>query len=212
MDKIFEQVSAAKLVPVIKLTDPDQVSGLAQALIAAGLPIAEITMRSPVALECIGKMAKEYPQMLIGAGTVTTKEQADQTMAGGAQFIVTPGFNPTVVDYCLGKGYPIIPGVTSPSLIEWAMERGLRKLKFFPAEVSGGTAFLKNVAPVYQEASFMPTGGINKGNIRDYLALPNVYACGGSWIVKGSLLESHDFEEVQRLTQEALAIIGGTDE
>lgn len=208
MNSLYEPILAKKLVPVIKLTNEDQVTGLAEALLKSDLPIAEITLRSPVALECIEKMAKDFPKMLIGAGTVTTPDQADTAISVGARFIVTPGFNPTVVDHCINKGYPIIPGVTSPSLIEWALERGLTRLKFFPAEVMGGTAFLKNVSPVYPEASFMPTGGINKNNITDYLALPNVYACGGSWIVKSNMLEAHDFAQVERLTTEALSIIG----
>ncbi len=209
MNELFEPILKAKIVPVIKLTDTDQVRGLGEALTKSGLPLAEITLRSPVALACIKAMKDEFPQMLIGAGTVTTTDQADAAMAAGAKFIVTPGFNPTVVDHCITKGYPIIPGVTSPSLVEWAMERGLTRLKFFPAEAAGGANYLKNLAPVYPEASFMPTGGVNKHNIKDYLALPNVYACGGSWIVKTALLEAHDFAEVERLTVEVLKSIGG---
>lgn len=209
MSEIMDKLAEAKLVPVVRLSDEEQAVKLGESLVKCGLPLAEITLRSDAALGGIRKMAEAFPDMLIIAGTVLTPEQADAAIEAGAKALVSPGFNPDFVDYCLSRGYEIIPGVDSPSMIEIALAKGLRRVKFFPAEVRGGVKFLKSIAPVYAEMSFMPTGGISKDNISDYLALPNVYACGGSWIVKTELFEQDRYDEVERRITEALSLIQG---
>jgi Entner-Doudoroff aldolase len=181
---LIRQFRQYPLVPVIKLESGEAARQTGKGLTGGGLPVAEVTFRSAFAAEGIRLLRKEFPEMLVGAGTVLTPAQADEALEAGAQFIVSPGYNPTVVDHVLGRGALIIPGAATPSEMERAMEKGLFLLKFFPAEAAGGIPFLKAVAPVYPQLSFMPTGGISFYNILEYLALPNVTACGGSWIVK----------------------------
>ena len=152
-------------------------------------------------------MAKEFPDMLVGAGTVLTCEQADRAMEAGAKFIVAPGFNPSVVKYCLEKGYPVTPGVQTPGEMEQAMELGLDFVKFFPAEPAGGLNMIKAVAAPYVGLKFMPTGGINKDNVRDYLAYNRIVACGGTWMVKGDLIANGQFDKIEELTREAAEIV-----
>ena len=179
---------------------------LIDALVAGGLPIAEITFRSPVAAEAIKIVSKERPEVLTLAGTVLSLEQAQQALDAGASAIVAPGYYQELGKWCAEKGIPFCPGVNSPSQMELALRNGLKAVKFFPAEQSGGADFLKAVSAVYP-LKFMPTGGINQKNIKDYLALKNVFCCGGSWMVKADLINEGKFDEITRLTKEALELV-----
>ena len=206
-DEIKKQFKEIGIIPVVVLDDAKDAKALGDALMKGGLPAAEVTFRTAAAEESIRIMAKEFPDMLVGAGTVLTTEQADRAMAAGAKFIVAPGFNPTVVKHCLEKGYPVCPGVQTPSEMEQAMELGLDFVKFFPAEQAGGLPMIKAVAAPYSKLRFMPTGGINKENVKDYLAYKKIVACGGTWMVKGDLIASGDFAKIEELTHEAAEIV-----
>ena len=194
------------IVPVIKLERPEHAAGLGKALLEGGLPVAEVTFRTGAAAESIRILRREFPELLVGAGTLTTPAQVEDAIAAGAQFAVTPGFNPRIVDLCIAKGLPITPGVNSPSQIELGLERGLKVLKFFPAEVSGGVKMLKAVHGPYAEAEFVPTGGIDLANLASYLALPYVAAVGGSWMVPADLISAGRFGEIARLCADAVAL------
>lgn len=196
---VFKRLIEEKIVPVIKLKTPDSAVPLAKALTAGGINVAEVTFRTDAAAESIKRIRKEFPEMLVGAGTVLTLENAKKAEDAGALFIVAPGFNPRIVEFCQSRNIPVVPGVNSPTQVELAMEMGLEVLKFFPAEISGGIAMLKTLASVYN-VSFMPTGGLNESNFLDYLKLSNVLACGGSWMVKGDLIESGRYDEITRLS------------
>jgi len=207
MSSILDEIKKYGIVPVIKLAQPSEAVPLAGALIEAGLPVAEITFRTAAAKEAIKALRAKYPSMLVGAGTVTTIEQVEAAQAAGAMFIVTPGFNPKIVDACIERGIPIVPGVNSPSQVEQGLERGLSVLKFFPAEASGGIKMLKALHGPYSDVSFVPTGGIDTANLAQYIKLSNVAAIGGSWMVKEELIASGKFEEITALCKEALAIV-----
>ncbi len=200
----FEKIG---IIPVVVLENAEDAHPLGEALMNGGLPAAEVTFRTAAAEESIRILAKDFPDMLVGAGTVLTCEQADKAIAAGAKFIVAPGFNPTVVKYCLEKGYPVTPGVQTPGEMEQAMELGLDFVKFFPAEPAGGLPMIKAVAAPYSNLRFMPTGGINKENVKDYLAYNKIVACGGTWMVKGDLIASGDFSAVEQLTREAAEVV-----
>lgn len=196
-----------RLVPVVEIDDPQRAVDLGAALVAGGLPCAEITFRTAGAGTAIAALARSVDGLLVGAGTVLTTGQVDAALDAGASFLVAPGFNPAVVEHALARGARMIPGVCTPSEIEMAMAMGLTTMKFFPAEVSGGVRFLTAVAPVYQAARFIPTGGIGPANLLDYLALPAVLACGGSWMVKRQLIADGRFDEVARLVREAVDLV-----
>jgi len=206
MDAIKE-IEKHKLVPVAVIEDKENAIPLGNALLKAGLPVVEVTFRTAEAVKSITLLKKEFPEMLLGAGTVLKIEQVKTAVRAGSQFIVTPGFNPTIVDYCLARNITIIPGVDSPSFIEWGLERGLDFFKFFPADLSGGTRMLESFSGPYPNVSFMPTGGISDKTLIEYLKLDNVIACGGSWIVKKNLISSGNFEEIKTLTKRALSLI-----
>ena len=199
--KIFEY----GVVPVVKLDSPDDALPLARALQAGGLPIAEVTFRTAAAEESIRLIAKEMPEVLLGAGTVLTTEQVDKAVAAGAKFIVSPGFNPAIVRHCVERGVPITPGVSSPTQVEQGLELGLPVMKLFPAEQAGGVGMLKALAGPYGGVKFIPTGGVGAGNMRDYLSLGNVLAVGGSWMVTSELVKEKNFEAVTNLCREAVA-------
>lgn len=206
MSTLLEQLSALKIIPVIAIKNADDVVALGKALVENGMPSAEITFRTPAAAEAIRQLRNEFPKMIICAGTVLTKAQVDQAIEAGADFIVSPGFNPRIVQYCQQRGIPIIPGINTPSLVEEAMELGIKLLKFFPAELSGGIGMLKALSAVYP-VSFMPTGGVNANNVKDYLALPRVVACGGTWMVPSDLVDNQKWEEIGALAKEAMAAL-----
>ncbi|MBE5910425.1 MAG: bifunctional 4-hydroxy-2-oxoglutarate aldolase/2-dehydro-3-deoxy-phosphogluconate aldolase [Pseudobutyrivibrio sp.] len=206
-EELKEKLSKIGIIPVVVLENADDAHALGEALMKGGLPAAEVTFRTEAAEEVIRILSSEFPEMLVGAGTVLTTEQADRAMAAGAKFIVAPGFNPTVVKHCIEKGYPVTPGVQTPGEMEQAMELGLDFVKFFPAEPSGGLSMIKAVAAPYTKLKFMPTGGINKDNVKDYLAYNKIVACGGTWMVKGDLIASGDFRTIEDLTREAADIV-----
>lgn len=207
MKNPFSVLRASGIVPVIKLNSPEQASGLGRALLEGGLPVAEITFRTGAAADAIRLIRREFPEILVGAGTLTTSEQVEAALAAGAQFAVTPGFNPRIVDLCIAGGLPIIPGISSPSQIELGLERGLKLLKFFPAEASGGVKMLKALHGPYAEANFVPTGGIEISNLPSYFALPYVAAVGGSWMVQDALIAEGRFGEIARLCAESAACV-----
>lgn len=210
MDKtIIEQIQKLAIVPVVVLDKAEDASYVAKALCAGGLPVAEVTFRTDAAEEAIKIMTKEFPNMLVGAGTVLTTEQVDRAVGAGAKFIVSPGFNPTVVKYCIDKDIPIVPGCNNPSVMESAMELGLDTVKFFPAEQSGGIKAIKAMAAPYVNLKFMPTGGVNASNINDYLAFDKIIACGGSWMVSKDLVNNKEFDKIEALTREAVMTVHG---
>jgi len=204
MQEIIDKLGKIGIIPVITINNADNAVPLARALISGGLHCAEITFRTAAAEESIRRIAREYPDMLTGAGTVLSIEQADRAVAAGARFVVSPGLNPKVVGHCVEKGIPIIPGCATPSDIEQALEFGLSVVKFFPAEQAGGIEYIKAVSAPYPNVRFIPTGGINAQNIRRYLAFDRVLACGGSWMASADLIAAGDFEKIASLSREAL--------
>lgn len=210
-EALFEQIHKIGLVPVVKIDDAGKAVGLAKAMVKGGLPCAEVTFRTAAAEEAIKQITAAVPEMLVGAGTVTNLDFAKKAVAAGAKFIVSPGFNPTVVDWCLENNVPIVPGVCTPSDIEAGLSRGLSTLKFFPAEVSGGVEMLKNLAGPFPNLMFMPTGGINPANLASYAKQSNVLAVGGSWMVKPELIEAEDWPAITKLCSDAVAAVQGLE-
>ena len=209
MNEIIKEIGKIGIVPVVKLDNAKDALPLAKALINGGLPCAEVTFRTDAAEEAISRISKAYPEMLVGAGTVLTTDQVDRAVAAGAKFIVTPGFNAKIVKYCVDRNIPITPGCPTASDIEAAIELGLDVVKFFPAENLGGIKMIKALAAPYVGVKFMPTGGINAGNINNYLDCDKIVACGGSWMVKDTLINEGRFDEIERLTKEAVASMLG---
>lgn len=209
MNEVLEKIQKIGIVPVVVLDDAKDAAPLAKALCEGGLPCAEVTFRTAAAEESIRIMAKEFPEMLVGAGTVLTTEQVDRAVNAGAKFIVSPGLNPTVVKYCVDKGIPVTPGTSNPSDVEMAISLGLDVVKFFPAEQAGGINMIKAMAAPYTQMKFMPTGGINAKNINSYLAFDKILACGGSWMVKKDLVAAGEFDKIRDLTKEAVQTMLG---
>ena len=206
MNDMMKKLNRIGIVPVVVLESAEDALPLAEQLAAGGLPCAEVTFRTAAAEESI-RMAKAFPDMIVGAGTVLTCEQADRAVDAGAKFIVSPGFNPKVTEHVLKKGVPMTPGVCTPTEIEAALQFDLDVLKFFPAEPSGGLKMIKALAAPYVGLHFMPTGGINAENVRDYLKYDRIVACGGSWMVSGRLVKEGNFAEIGRLVREAAGIV-----
>jgi 2-dehydro-3-deoxyphosphogluconate aldolase/(4S)-4-hydroxy-2-oxoglutarate aldolase len=209
MSDVLTVIGETGLVPVIKIEDPKDAVPLAKALQAGDLPVAEVTFRTTAAEESIKRINAEVKDMLLGAGTVLTVDQVKKAVAAGAKFIVSPGFNPKVVEYCVKEGVPITPGINNPSGIEQALEYGLKVLKFFPAENSGGLAMLKAMVAPYGGVSFIPTGGVNQSNMAAYLAWNKIVAVGGSWMVPADLITAGKFDEITKLTAAATAAVHG---
>ena len=207
MNEVLMKIGQMGIVPVVVLNDVKNAVPLAQSLINGGLPCAEVTFRTEAAQQSIAEISKNFPQMFVGAGTVLTTEQVDRAVDAGAKFIVSPGFNPKVVEYCIKKGYPVTPGIMTPTELEMALEFGLDVVKFFPAENAGGLKMIKAMAAPYTKMKFMPTGGINPQNVREYLQCDKILACGGSWMVKGDLINNGNFAEIEKLTKEASQIV-----
>lgn len=204
MNPVFEQMSRIGIVPVIALDDAADAAPLAEALLKGEISCAEVTFRTAAAEETIRKMSEEYPEMLVGAGTVLTTEQADRAAAAGAKFIVSPGLNPITVKHCQEKEIPVIPGIMTPSEIELALSLQLTEVKFFPAEAAGGIKMIKAMSAPYGNVRFMPTGGISLANMEDYLSFQKVFACGGSWMVKKDLIQAGAFEQITELSRQAV--------
>lgn len=209
MNDVLKKIGELGLVPVVKIERAEDALPLGKALIKGGLPVAEITFRTAAAEEAIATLTRELPELLVGAGTVLTVDQVKRAVGAGAKFIVSPGFNPKVVDYCIEHDIPVTPGLNNPTVLEEALEKGLGVVKFFPAESSGGLKFLKDMAAPYSGVRFIPTGGINADNLTSYLAYDRVHACGGSWMVKADLISSGKFDEVTRLAKEAVSKLLG---
>jgi 2-dehydro-3-deoxyphosphogluconate aldolase/(4S)-4-hydroxy-2-oxoglutarate aldolase len=207
MQEILDTLGRLGLVPVVKIERAEDAVELGRALLAGGLPCAEITFRTAAAEEAIRRIASSLTDIILGAGTVLSVDQADRAVSAGARFIVSPGFNHKVVDWCLRNEIPVTPGVATPTEIDMALDKGLDILKFFPAEALGGIKTLKAIAAPYVDIKFIPTGGINQDNLGDYLAHPSVHCCGGSWLVKASLISAGKFDEITQLTQEAVSVV-----
>jgi len=201
------QIEKTGVIPVVVINDVEDAEPLAQALCEGGLPCAEVTFRTAAAEESIRKMTDIYPDMLIGAGTVLTTEQVDRAVAAGAKFIVSPGFDPEVVDYCILKQIPVFPGCITPSEVAQAVKRGLKVVKFFPAAQFGGVSTIQALTAPYVGLKFMPTGGVNAKNLADYLQCKSIIACGGSWMVKSDLIKAGEFEKIKDMTKEAVSLV-----
>lgn len=207
MATVAERIAELGVVPVVVLNDAKDAAPLAKALTEGGLPCAEVTFRTDAAEESIRIMTTEYPDMFVGAGTVLTTEQVDRAVAAGAKFIVSPGFDPEVVDYCIEKDIPIFPGTITPSEVAQAVKRGLKVVKFFPAAQFGGVSTIKALAAPYTTVKFMPTGGVSASNLKDFLSCDKIVACGGSWMVKGDLVKAGEFDKIRELSAEAVALV-----
>jgi len=209
-ERIIKNFKKTGVIPVIKLTNKNHAVPLANALLKGGIFCAEITFRSSVAEKAIREMSEKVPAILVGAGTVVTIEQAEKAINAGAKFLVSPGFNPKIVDFAISKNIPMFPGVNDPSAIEAALEKGLTTLKFFPAEASGGCEMLKAFSGPFPQIQFIPTGGINVSNLVNYLSLSNVLAVGGSWLVKPEMIEENQFDKITKLAFEANQLASNT--
>ena len=194
------------VVPVVELRDADDAAPLLDALTAGGCGIAEITLRTDAGLEAISALGRSHPDALIGAGTVLTLEAAERVVEAGARFVVSPATNPDLIAFCRSVGVPVFPGAATPTEVDSAARAGADAVKFFPAEAMGGIPVLKALAGPFRDVSFVPTGGIDASNLADYLRLPNVLACGGSWLVAPALLAERSFERIEALTREAVEI------
>ena len=203
MKEIAEKFQKFGVVPVVVLEDTKDAVPLAKALVEGGLPCAEVTFRTEAAEESIRLMAEQFPEMLVGAGTVLTTEQVDAAVGAGAKFIVSPGFDPKIVDYCLEKDIPVFPGCITPSEVAQAVKRGLKVVKFFPAEPAVRISMIKAMAAPYTGIRFLSTGGLNAKNLEDYLSCDKILCCGGSWMVKGDLVKAGEFDKIRELTAEA---------
>ena len=206
MKTLEEQFYDFAVVPVVVLEDAKDAVPLADALVKGGLPCAEVTFRTAAAEESSRLMCEKYPEMLVGAGTVLTKEQVDRAVAAGAKFIVSPGLDAEIVDYCLEKEIPVLPGCITPSEVAQAVKRGLKTVKFFPAEQAGGLPMIKAMAAPYTMVKFMPTGGISAKNLKDYLEFDKIICFGGSWMVKGDMIKNKEFDKIAEMTKEAVAL------
>lgn len=206
---MFKTIYELGIIPVVAIDDADKAVPLAKALSKGGLPAAEITFRTAAAEESIRRITKECPDVLVGAGTVLTKEQADRAVAAGAKFIVTPGFNPEMIAYIKSLGIPMMPGAATPGEMEQAMSMGLNNIKFFPAEANGGVKKLKALAGPYQAAKWMPTGGVNAGNLNDYLSFDRIIACGGTWLATSADIAEGKWKEIENKCKQAVKTMLG---
>lgn len=205
--QIVEKLRSWQVIPVIALENAEDILPLADSLSQNGLPVVEITFRSQAAEQAIRLLREKRPDIFIAAGTVLTQEQVVKAKNAGADCVVTPGFNPKIVQRCQDLDLPIIPGVNNPMAIEAALDMGINAVKFFPAEASGGVAMIKALLGPYPMLQIMPTGGIGLKNIQDYLNIPQVVACGGSWFVEKKLIQQKNWDEIARLTREVIAHI-----
>lgn len=206
-ETLLSQIKERKLVPVVKLDRTEDAKPLCEALCQGGLPVAEITFRTEAAEESIRQASKAFPEMLIGAGTIVNTEQARRAVDAGAKFLVSPGFSRKVTEFALEQKILILPGVCAPTELMAAMEYGLNTVKFFPAMQYGGLGTIKALSAPFPAMRFMPTGGVNASNIKEFLAFDKIIACGGSWMVKDSFISQGNFAEIQKLTQEAVRLI-----
>lgn len=207
MGKMADKFEELGVIPVVVLNNVEDALPLAKALVEGGLPCAEVTFRTEAAEESIRRIHEAYPDMVLAAGTVLTTEQVDRAVAAGASLIVSPGFDPEIVDYCLSKGIEVCPGIVTPSELAQAVKRGLTRVKFFPAEQAGGIDMIKAMCAAYTTVRIMPTGGINAKNIANYLSSDKIFCCGGSWMVKGDMIKAGEFDKIKELTAEAVKLV-----
>ncbi len=203
----FDRFHEIGIIPVVVLNDAKDAIPLGDALMKGGLPAAEVTFRTAAAEESIRQMAKTYPDLLVGAGTVLTRDQADRAIDAGAKFIVSCGYDPDIVQYCLDKDIPVCPGTATPSEMMGCMRQGLDHVKFFPAEPSGGLTMIKAITAALVNLKIMPTGGINASNVVDYLKNEKIFCAGGSWMVKKNLIEAGEFDQIEAKVKEAAQIV-----
>ena len=207
MSNIADKFEELGVIPVVVLNDTKDALPLAKALVEGGLPCAEVTFRTEAAEESIRLMHEAYPDMVLAAGTVLTTEQVDRAVAAGASVIVSPGFDPEIVDYCISKNIPVMPGIVTPSELAQAVKRGLTRVKFFPATAAGGIKMIKAMCAAYTTVRIMPTGGINTSNLEEFLSCDKIFCCGGSWMVKGDLIKAGEFDKIKDMTAEAVALV-----
>jgi len=206
MNSIQQQLEHTPVIPIIQSDDPAGAIQTTQALIAGGLSTIEFVLRTPKALSCMVAAASAVPAATVGVGTVLTASQAQEAIAAGARFIVSPGLHREVIDVAREHGVPVFPGVVTATEVQQAWNMGLRTLKFFPAEQSGGVAMIKTLSSVFGDVRFMPTGGISADNLASYLGIPAVLACGGSWLTPAAALEAGDFNAITKLAVRAVSI------
>lgn len=206
-EAVFKRFEEVGIIPVVVLNDAKDAEPLGRALMEGGLPAAEVTFRTDAAEESIRIMSENFPDMLVGAGTVLTTDQVDRAVKAGAKFIVSPGFDKEVVEYCLSKDIPVCPGTQTASEMIQAIKLGLTHVKFFPAENAGGLKMIKAIGAALASLKFMPTGGISASNVREYLESDKIFCCGGSWMVKGDMIKAGAFEEIKAKVSEAAAIV-----
>ena len=206
-ESMNEKLASFGVVPVVVLNDAERAVPLAQALVDGGLGVAEVTFRTAAAEESIRRMSEAFPEMLVGAGTVLTTEQAQRAVEAGAKFIVSPGFDPEVVDWCIERRIPVYPAVATPTEAMMGIRRGLTLLKFFPAEQAGGLPMIKAMCGALKGIRFMPTGGISRDNLAGYLESPLIAVAGGSWMVKSALIDAGEYGKITELCREALEIV-----
>ncbi|MSA00778.1 bifunctional 4-hydroxy-2-oxoglutarate aldolase/2-dehydro-3-deoxy-phosphogluconate aldolase [Lactonifactor sp. BIOML-A3] len=207
-NNLLQQIEKYKIVPVVKVERAGDTGRLCEALSTGGLPVAEITFRTPAAREAISAAVKEFPQMIVGAGTIVNVEQAKMAVDAGAQFLVSPGISHKVIEYALNQNIMIFPGACTPTEVMRIMEYGLSVAKFFPAQQYGGLSTIKALSAPFSDIRFMPTGGISAANVKEYLAFPKIAACGGSWMVRPELIAEGRYDEIRRLTEEAVGLVG----
>ncbi len=205
MNQMYERFEKIGIIPVVVLDDAKDAVALGNALVKGGLPAAEVTFRTAAAKDSIAAMAQNCPDLLVGAGTVLSTEMVDEALAAGAQFIVSPGFDEEVVRYCIEKNVPVLPGTCTPSDVQNCYKLGLRYVKFFPAEASGGLKMIKNIAAPYNMMHFMPSGGINEKNMEEYLKDSCIFCVGGSWMVKADMIRKGEFDKIEELCSKASA-------
>ncbi len=209
MSEVFGRFFECGIIPVIKIQDSKDALPLCRALLAGGLDVAEITLRTPAGIDSIARISAQLPEVLVGAGTVLDVDSAKRAVAAGAKYIVTPGLNLKVMEYCRENSIPLIPGAVTPSEIETAMSFGYFNIKFFPAETSGGLDAVKALAGPYSQIRFMPTGGLNPDNIGPYLRYGKIISCGATWMAKDELIESGNFAKITELAQKAVELLHG---
>lgn len=207
VEACLKRFSEIGIIPVVVLEDAKDAEPLGRALVEGGLPAAEVTFRTAAAEESIRIMAENFPEMLVGAGTVLTIEQAERAVKAGAKFIVSPGFDPEIVQWCLDRDVPVCPGIQTPSELISAVKMGLDHVKFFPAENAGGLSMINAVGAAFGNVKFMPTGGINTANVPEYLKSSKIFCCGGTWMVKGNMIKAGEFDKIKEICKEAAAVV-----
>lgn len=209
MHATLEEIRLLGIVPVVTIDSADDAEPLAQALINGGLPCAEVTFRTAAAREALDRLARTFPSLLLGAGTVLTVDQAKAALDAGARFIVSPGTSPSVVRFCREKSVPVTPGVVTPTEVQTVLELGVEVVKFFPAEPAGGIGYLKALSGPFKDVRFIPTGGITEAHLLAYLRTRGVIACGGSWMVKPELIAARKFDEIEKFSARAVQTLLG---